>query len=263
MNTGLDDVSITAEGAVGIVTFSRPPNNFFDVKLVAALAEALEEIDRQPALRAVMVCSTGKVFCAGARFAGANGSGAPTGAGDFSNPRSLYMNGVRLFRTHKPIVAAIQGPAIGGGLGLAMIADFRIAAPEARFACNFVTLGIHPGFGLTYTLPRAIGNQSATMLLYSGRRINGQEAHRLGLVDALSPLSELNEAALGFAREIAMNAPLAVEATRRTMRDTLGDAVERQVERECVEQMALFATEDFKEGIKAVAERRPGRWIRG
>jgi enoyl-CoA hydratase/carnithine racemase len=253
---------MTQDGAVAVVIFSRPPNNFFDVELIVELAEALEEIDRRPDLRAVVVCSVGKVFCAGAKFAGADGNGSPAGAGDFADPRSLYLNGVRLFRTHKPIVAAIQGPAIGGGMGLAMVADFRVAASEARFACNFVALGIHPGFGLTHTLPRAIGQQSAAMLFYTGRRINGEEAHRIGLVDTLCPLSELRETALKLAREIASNAPLAVEATRKTMRDRLAEAVERQVEHECREQMALFSSRDFKEGVRAVAERRPGNWSR-
>ena len=262
MSTEADGVSMTQEGAVAVLTFSRPPNNFFDVELIVELAEALEEIDRRRDLRAVVVCSAGKVFCAGARFAGADGNGSPAGAGEFSDPRSLYLNGVRLFRTHKPIVAAIQGPAIGGGLGLAMVADFRIAAPEARFACNFVALGIHPGFGLTLTLPRAIGQQSAAMLFYTGRRINGEEALRIGLVDTLCPLSDLRETALKLAREIASNAPLAVEATRKTMREKLAEAVERQVAHECGEQMALFASQDFKEGVRAVAERRPGNWTR-
>jgi enoyl-CoA hydratase/carnithine racemase len=185
------------------------------------------------------------------------------GAGDFADPRDLYRNAVRLFRTRKPIIAAIQGAAIGGGLGLAMIADFRIAAPEARFAANFVSIGIHAGFGLTHTLPRAIGSQMAALLLYSGRRIDGAEALRMGLVDQLAASADLPSTALNFASEIAKNAPLAVEATRNTLRGNLADVVAQQIEEECREQMTLFATADFKEGIKAVAERREGRWVRG
>jgi enoyl-CoA hydratase/carnithine racemase len=257
-------VVVAAEGAVAVVTFARPPSNYFDVGLIVALAEALEDIDRRPDLRAVVLCSEGKVFCAGAKFVGADGgSGAQPGAGEFADPRDLYMSAVRLFRTRKPIIAAIQGPAIGGGLGLAMLADFRVAAPEARFAGNFVAIGIHPGFGLTYTLPRVVGLQKAAILLYTGRRIDGEEAHRIGLVDVLSAPSGLHETALSFASEIARNAPLAVEATRQTLRGNLADAVAQQIEQECREQIALFATADFKEGIKAVAERREGKWVRG
>jgi enoyl-CoA hydratase/carnithine racemase len=256
-------VVMEAEGAVAVVTFSHPPSNYFDVGLIVALAEALEDIDRRPDLRAVVLCSEGKVFCAGAKFVGADGGNAQPGAGDFADPRDLYMSAVRLFRTRKPIIAAIQGPAIGGGLGLVMMADFRVAAPEARFAANFVAIGIHPGFGLTYTLPRAVGLQKAAMLLYTGRRIGGEEAHRIGLVDVLSAPSELHQTALSFASEIARNAPLAVEATRQTLRGNLADTVAQRIEQECREQIALFASADFKEGIKAVAERREGKWVRG
>jgi enoyl-CoA hydratase/carnithine racemase len=256
-------IEVSRDGAVARVTFARPPSNYFDLDLIVALADTLEDIDLQPDLRAVVLRSEGKVFCAGAKFVGAEGAAAQPGAGDLADPRELYRNAIRLFRTRKPIVAAIQGAAIGGGLGLAMIADFRIAAPEARFAANFVTIGIHAGFGLTHTLPRAIGEQAAAMLLYTGRRIDGAEAYRMGLVDLLAQSSELQSAALALTSEIAKNAPLAVEATRKTLRNDLADRVAQQIEREAHEQMRLFGTADFKEGVKAVAERREGRWVRG
>jgi enoyl-CoA hydratase/carnithine racemase len=256
-------VVVTAHGAVAVITFSRPPSNYFDVDLIVALAEVLEELDRQPDLRAVVLRSEGKVFCAGAKFVGAEGDSAEPGAGDFADPRTLYMSAVRLFRTRKPIIAAIQGPAIGGGLGLAMVADFRVAAPEARFAGNFAAIGIHPGFGLTCTLPRVVGVQKTAMLLYTARRIDGEEARRIGLVDVLSASSELHQTAIGFASEIARNAPLAVEATRQTLRADLADRVAQQIELECREQIALFSSADFKEGIRAVAERREGKWVKG
>jgi enoyl-CoA hydratase/carnithine racemase len=263
MNIQFEGVTVTQDNAVAIVSFSRPPNNYFDVELINALAETLEGADRQPEIRAVLLRSEGKVFCAGAKFSGREGGGAgASNSGDLSDPSELYRKGVRLFRTRKPIIAEIQGPAIGGGLGLSMIADFRVVAPEARFAGNFVKIGIHPGFGLTHTLPRAIGHQLAAMLLYTGRRIDGEEAARIGLADVLAPLQALHETALGLAQEIAENAPLALEATRQTLRAGLADAVARQTDLECREQISLFRTEDFKEGVKAVAERRPGRWVR-
>ena len=99
---------------------------------------------------------------------------------------------MRLFRTRKPIVAAIQGAAIGGGLGVAMAADFRIAAPEARFSANFARLGFHHGFGLSVTLPAAVGGQHAAELLYTGRRITGDDAVAIGLVDRVVPLDRLD-----------------------------------------------------------------------
>jgi enoyl-CoA hydratase/carnithine racemase len=259
-----DGVSVGVDDAVALVTFSRPPQNYFDADLIGALADAFEEIDEQPNLRAIVLSSEGTIFCAGAKFSGGEGSAAVRpGSAGLSDPSEVYRRAVRLFRTRKPIVAAIQGAAIGGGLGLSMVADFRVAAPEARFAGNFVKIGIHPGFGLTYTLPRAIGHQNSALLLYTGRRVGGVEAHRIGLVDILAPLSDLRETAMGLAREMAENAPLALEATRNTLRREVADAVALQTDHECREQLALFGTEDFKEGVSAVSERRAGRWVRG
>jgi enoyl-CoA hydratase/carnithine racemase len=159
------------------------------------------------------------------------------------------------------MVGAIQGPAIGGGLGLALVADFRVASPEARFAANFVKIGFHPGFGLTYTLPRLVGVQRANLLFLTGRRIGGEEAFRWGLADVLAEPARLREEATKLAAEIAENAPLAVNSTRATVRRGLAEAVQAQTDIEFVEQDWLMRTEDHREGIKAVAERRPGRFV--
>src|SRR5690606_13245125 len=132
----------------------------------------------------------------------------------------------RLFRTRKPIVAAVHGAAIGGGLGLACVADFRVTCQEARFSANFTRLGFHPGFGLTATLPRLVGPQMAALLFYTGRRIPGDEAVRIGLADLLVPQAEVRSAAEALATEIAQSGPLAVVATRETLRRGLADAVE-------------------------------------
>jgi hypothetical protein len=121
---------------------------------------------------------------------------------------------------------------------------------------NFVKLGFHPGFGITHTLPRLIGEQRAALMCLTGRRIKAEEALSWGLVDEVVPLSELRAAALRLAGEIAENAPLAIQSTRATMRRDLADAVKRQTDREFVEQNALRQTKDFAEGVRAVAERR-------
>ncbi len=173
----------------------------------------------------------------------------------------LYVQAVRLFSARKPIVAAVQGAAVGAGLGLALVADFRVVAPEARFAANFVKLGFHPGFGITHTLPRVIGMQRAQLMCLTGRRIKGEEALAWGLADEMVPLGELRAAALTLAREIAENAPLAVVSTRATLRAGLAAAVKAQTDHELVEQTALRATADFAEGVRSVNERRPGVFV--
>src|SRR5579863_9816340 len=202
------DVSVTLDGHVATLEIHRPPHNFFDFNLIRDLADACEALDKEAECRALMLCSEGKSFCAGANFAnrGDSSGEAPPRAGE--NP--LYVEGVRLFRCKKPIVAAVQGAAIGGGLGLALVADFRIATAEARFAANFVKLGIHPGFGLTYTLPRLIGAQKASLMFYTGRRVTGEEALAWGLCDLLAEPDKLRDSALALSTEIAEGAPLAL-----------------------------------------------------
>ena len=246
-----NEVRITTEGHVGVAEICRPPHNFFNKPLIAELAAAFEAFDADPAIRSVLLAAAGKNFCAGADFS----SPARDTVGDGESGH-LYQQAVRLFRTTKPIVAAVQGAAVGGGLGLAMVADFRVASPESRFTANFSHLGFHPGFGLSVTLPRVVGEQRAAMLFLTGRRIGGEEAHAAGLVDVLTPLAELRRAALALAAEIAQSAPIAVQSTRATLRRGLADAVAAITEHELAEQQRHFETADFREGVRAMAERR-------
>jgi enoyl-CoA hydratase/carnithine racemase len=251
------DITVTLHGHVATVEIHRPPHNHFDATLIEDLAQAFEALDNEPECRALVLASEGKSFCAGADF-----KAREEGASDdvASTTSHLYQNAVRLFACAKPIVAAIQGAAIGGGLGLALVADFRVVSPDARFAANFVKLGIHPGFGLTYTLPQLIGIQRANLMFYTGRRINGEEAVSWGLGDVLAAPDRLREEAMSLATEIAECAPLAVQSTRATMRLGLVGAVKNQTDREHSEQRRLFQTEDHREGVQAVRERRPGRF---
>lgn len=235
------------------ITIDRPPNNFFDAELITGIADACAAAADGGA-RAVVLKSTGRVFCAGADFG--------TTADEELNPETLYRAGLKLFERTIPMVVAIQGAAIGGGVGLALAADVRVAAQTSRFAVNFSALGIHHGFGLTVTLPRVVGTQAATELLLTGRRIDGSEAHRLGLVDRLVATAEdASAAAVDVAAHIAANAPLAVQAIRSTMLGGLVEEIRAAVGHEARLQRELFATSDFREGVAAVAERRPGRFL--
>jgi len=136
------------------------------------------------------------------------------------------------------------------------VPDFRVACPETRFCANFTRLGFHPGFGLTETLPAVVGKANAAMMFYTSRRVTGEEAHRMGLADVLVPQDQVRAAAHKLAAEIADNAPLGVVATRATMRAGLADRVKAATEHELEEQSRLRRTDDFKEGVKAMAERR-------
>jgi enoyl-CoA hydratase/carnithine racemase len=245
-----------AKGHVRVVTFERPPSNFVDPNTLERLADLLEAFDAEADCRAVVLQAAGKVFCAGADLAAneAQGPSRPQRSADDGNP--LYDQAVRLFATRKPIIAAIQGPAIGAGVGLALIADFRIASPEARFGATFTRLGFHPGFGLSYTLPRLIGSQAAANLLLTARRIAADEAAAIGLVDRIAPRESLRSDALGLAEQIAENAPLAVQATRATLRGDLATRVRAQTDLEWAAQRENMKSADFSEGVSAMAERR-------
>lgn len=255
MKTQYGEVSFARDGQVALLTIDRPPNNHVSIDLIRDLADALDDVDADGELRATVLASAGKVFCGGADLT------APTGLlSGKDTTLELYTQAARLFAARKPIVVAVQGAAIGAGLGLAVVADFRIAAPEARFASNFVKLGFHPGFGLTHSLPRLIGQQRAALMSLTGRRVKADEALAWGLVDAVEPLETLQAAALALAAEIAENAPLAVQATRATLRAGLVEAIKTQTDIEHREQAALRKTADFAEGVRAVSERRTGNF---
>jgi 2-(1,2-epoxy-1,2-dihydrophenyl)acetyl-CoA isomerase len=235
---------------VTTVEIQRPPANFFDQALIGQLADTLEGLDADDRCRAVVLCAQGKHFCAGANF---SAPAAPTGA---ESDVHLYDEAVRLFATQTPVVAAIQGAAIGGGLGLALFPDFRVACPESRFSANFARLGFHQGFGLSVTLPNLVGSQVAMDLLYTGRRVPGEEALAVGLCDRLVPSDQLREVAHAWAVEIATSAPLAIRSIRETLRGDLANRIRVATNREKAEQDRLQKTTDFREGVRAMGQRR-------
>src|SRR3990167_4639005 len=212
-----DHISVTHDGHLATVVIDKPPYNHVSVDLMRDLADALEDLDGHGDNRAIVLASAGEVFCGGADLVSSDGI-ANKGMGGIN---ALYDQAVRLFSVETPMVAAVQGAAVGAGLGLALVADFRVASPEAKFAANFVKLGFHPGFGLTYTLPRLVGEQRASLMFLTGRRVPAEEGLAWGLVDEVVPQEHLLAAAQRLAGEIAENAPLAVIATRRTLRGEL------------------------------------------
>lgn len=255
------DVGVDIIGHVAVVEMQRPPHNFLAPDLVEAVADAMEAFEGDPQVRAILFAAQGRSFCAGADFGGGGEGAGDDGeqrAGAGTRTERLYAVAARLCALTTPVVAAVQGPAIGGGLGLAMTADLRITCPEARFAANFATLGIHHGFGLSVTLPERIGRGRAAKVLLTGRRFNGEQATELGLADQCVPADELRATALALAAEIAANAPLALRSINSTLRAGLADKVREATKHEAEEQARLSATADAREGIRAVAQRRPG-----
>lgn len=264
---------------ITVVTLVQPPHNFVTEPILKDLAEALELAEATS--RAVVLASEGRSFCAGANFrspaapptsgnpatassstvggsssAVADSSSAVGGSSfeDFAN--ALYSQAMRIFRVKVPLIAALQGPAIGAGMGLALACDLRVGGPHAWQQANFVRLGIHPGFALTLTLPATVGLPLATDLMLTGRRIQPEEALRLGLLNRLAEEGEELQSALDLARQVASGAPLALSATKATMRKRWLENLESTLAHEVREQARLATTRDATEGITAMLERR-------
>ena len=242
------DVTARVDDHVAEVELHRPPANYFDTALLGGILEAIDWAADHGG-RAVVLCAEGKHFCAGLDF----------GATDKPEPEALaalYRTAGRLVDGPLPLVAAVQGSAVGGGLGLALAADFRVSTPSSRFSANFARLGFHQGFGISLTLPAVVGRQRALELLTTGRRINGEEALAIGLVDRLD--IDLRAGAHALAVEIAASAPQAVRSIRNTLRADVVAGFAVMVDHERAEQVRLMETADFREGIAAsLARRRP------
>ncbi len=245
------DVTVEQRGAhVAVVCLHRPPNNYFDTALIDAVATAYDELNGSGWCRAIVLASEGRHFCAGLDFAANAGQ----------DIAALYSAALRLFAAPLPVVAAVQGAAIGGGCGLALSADFRVATPRTRFSANFSRLGFHHGFALSVTLPAVVGRQAAADLLLTGRRVGGEEALVLGLCDRLAGDGDLLAQALAYAGELAAAGPLAVRSIRATLRRDLVEDARLAMAHECAEQLVLRDTADFAEGVRAAAERRDPRF---
>ncbi|MDR1999074.1 MAG: enoyl-CoA hydratase/isomerase family protein [Frankiaceae bacterium] len=245
----MSDIVVSHQGHVAVIELNRPENNFFDVELIKAIADEVQSLEDAGHCRAIVLGARGRNFCAGANF----GGNRDNTRGDGPNP--LYVQGARLFDATLPMVAAVQGAAIGGGLGLACAADFRVGSQRSRFAANFSQLGFHPGFGLTETLPGIVGQQNALELFYSGERIDGARAKEIGLIDTLVEPGEELARAVELAARYATSAPLAVRSIKTTMRAALATRVRAAMDREGSEQSRLMRTADFREGIRASAAR--------
>lgn len=242
-----------------MVELQEPPHSFLTPPLVEEVATALQEASRDPSIGCAVLAAQGRSFCAGANFGGGGSHFRGRELIGSGGTERLYAAAARLCSIGIPIVAAVHGPAIGGGLGLAMTANTRVTCAEARFCANFAALGIRQGFGLSVTLPDLIGPSRAPMVLLTAHRFDGQVATRLGMADVCVAADQVRGTALEIAAEIAANAPLAVRSINKTLREGLAERVRRATRLEAAEQGRLGTTADAAEGIRAVFGRRPGR----
>jgi enoyl-CoA hydratase/carnithine racemase len=256
------------DGDVVTLTFNDPGRlNAMTQAMGEAFAAAIPELAADASLRAVVLAGAGRAFSAGgdlgmieARAA----EGAAAGAGARGRIRDFMRSFYGLFLAVRdlpcPTVAAIHGPAIGAGLCVALACDVRIAASDAKLGLNFTQLGLHPGMGATWTLPRLVGPAHAAEILFSSRLLSGREAAEMGLVNRALAADEVLPAARALAAEFAAAAPLAVRGVKRSLRRSEQASLEQQLGTEAEEQAACFESRDVREGLAAARERRAAKF---
>jgi len=262
-------VRLEREGPIAVLTFQDPERrNAMTRAMGEAFAARLASLAREPELRAVVLTGAGRAFSAGGDLefirglaeAGAADPGGPTRLRNRETMRSFYGLFLSVRELAVPSVAAIQGAAVGAGLCVALACDLRVAARDARLALNFTRLGIHPGMGATWTLPRLVGPAHAADLLLTGRAVDGEEAHRMGLVNRCVAREAVLDEALDLARSLAEAAPAAVRGTRAALARTPQTTLQDQLAFEAAEQARCYETRDLQEGLEAARERRPPRF---
>jgi enoyl-CoA hydratase len=248
-------------GHVLVVTMNRPrARNALSSEMMAILRQAWDEVDTDPEIRACVLTGAGGAFCAGADLKAMTtthpGDSFRAGGLDLSVIEPL-LKGRRLT---KPLIAAVEGPAIAGGTEILQATDIRVAGQSARFGVSEARWGLFPLGGSAVRLPRQIPYTLAAEILLTGRHLSADEALRVGLIGQVVPDGEALPRALELADQVAANGPLAVQAILRTMRETEGLAENDAFAIEAGIGMAVFTSDDAKEGPAAFAEKRPPRF---
>lgn len=236
-------------GGVGIVRLDAPPNNYLSTSIVSELVTSYQSVVDGGG-RAIVLCASGRHFCAGVSLSSKLAEASPDDAFE------MYDFIPALFDLPIPVVAAVQGAAIGAGLGLAMTADFRVASGNTRFSAPFTRLGFFHGFGLSVSLPDAVRADVAREMLYAGVEVRGERAYAVGLCSRLTGDGEIFDAAMSMATELAGVAPLSLYEARRMMRGPLIADLQAALDNERQQQRRFIGSDDFKEGLRAASERR-------
>lgn len=260
----MPDCLVERAGGAMVITLNRPERmNSLGGTLLAEFNAALLDARADDRVRAIVVTGSGRAWCAGADLQ-AIGSGTP-------NENSKRWNAIdplgdvgrtvlNIRQVDKPIIAAVNGVAVGGGFGLCSAFDIRIASEQARFSTVFIKRALAPDCGLSWFLPKLVGNEVASEMFFTGRMVNAAEAKELGIVSRVVPHEELMDAALGLANTIANSPPSAMVLTRRAIHNSQTSTLEAHLEFEWVNQKTCLRAPEFQEGVKAFIEKREPNW---
>jgi enoyl-CoA hydratase len=259
-----EHIELTRADHIATLKLNRPEaRNAMTPAMGDEIRRAVEDVRRDAAVRVLVVTGEGKAFSGGgdlgmlARDAGLSGA---THDGMGGPPRDFYKRYLSIQTLPIPTVAAINGHAIGAGLCFALACDIRIATSDAKMGMTFTKLGIHPGMGATYFLPRLIGTARACELLFTGRIVDAAEAERLGLLSRVVTREAFPAAVHELASELAAAAPIAVRMVKRALYRGVESSLDEALDLESMQQAATFQTADAREGITAVLEKRAPRF---
>jgi enoyl-CoA hydratase/carnithine racemase len=245
-----------AADQVGLITLNRPEHrNAMTPELLDAFSELIDEARADDTIRCLVITGKGKCFSAGADLRSSmqrTDLGKPSREASFA----MYEPFLKVLDVQVPVIAAMNGHTVGGGFGLALLADIRVANVDAKYGVNFARLGIHSGLGISYLLPRLVGVAYASELLFTGRLIRGSEALRIGLVTHAEEPDEVLPTAMQLARAVAGSAPMAVQQMKASIRRGLRWEIREAALEEAGLQAASLGTEDAKEGVAAILEKR-------
>jgi len=255
------EIRVVTGAEIAELVLLRPQaRNAMTDAMGAEVRHAVDALNADAVARVVLVRGDGEAFSAGGDFSMLAARAQLPEAENRVAMRTFYADFLSVRALRVPTIAVIGGPAIGAGLCFALACDLRVAAAGVKLAASFVRLGLHPGMGATFLLPRLCGPAAAADLLLTGRAIEAEEALRLGLVNQVHPRDELDVAARALAAQIAAAGPLAVTQTKATLAAAVERELESALEREAAAQAVDFGTADFREALQAAAERRPPRF---
>ena len=249
-----------SDGVVLLTLDNPDQRNAMSDPMTTAWTATIDELAADPDVRAVVVTGAGSAFCSGGDPKWI--AGEPDAPVDRLRTRMLgfYRSWLSIRKLEVPTIAAINGPAVGAGLCMALACDIRYAAASARMSVPFVRLGMHAGMAATYTLPNVVGEAHARDLLLTGRMVGAEEAFRMGMVSSVTPDETFLDTVLETAAGIAATAPIASRLTKVVLRDGGHADFRTAVEWEALAQPVTLATEDLQEGVRAAGEKRPPRF---
>jgi methylglutaconyl-CoA hydratase len=252
---------LSREGSFAVLTLNRPDRrNALSPTLMAELLDALGRLEAEPAIRTVIITGAGTAFCAGMDLETLRQIATHTLEENLEDSRRMATLFRRLYTFPKPLIAAVNGPAIAGGCGLATLCDFTLAVPEARFGYTEVRIGFVPAL-VSVFLRRMVGEKHARELLLSARLLDAEEAFRLGLVTEVVPTEALLARARELAAMLAANSPTSLLRTKTLLNDCTLPELDRELALAIEANAAIRLTENFREGLAAFLEKRTPRWV--